>query len=197
QIQHQRHRDHVILARQCDQRLACLHLHVGSVDDGQLSGRKPFRSDKVQDLESFFGCSLVVLVIRHQGAAEVGRKHFSGAEVFVGKRRLAAAGWTDEYDERQFWDRNSLQSVFSKMAICVGAPTALSSGPTGKKRTAYPYLSAIGCAHWLNSALVHSKRWSLCRKLPAGRVSNCTLYSTFGVVTTIVFGCANSNSTRS
>ena len=48
-----------------------------------------------------------------------------------------------------------------------------------------------------NSARVHSKRWSRWRNSPAGRPSNSTLYSPFGVVTTTVAGRACSNTTRS
>ena len=48
-----------------------------------------------------------------------------------------------------------------------------------------------------NSARVHSKRWSRWRKLPAGRSGNLTLYSTFGVVTSIVLGRANWKTARS
>ena len=46
-------------------------------------------------------------------------------------------------------------------------------------------------------ARVHSNRWSSCRKAPAARVGQTTLYSRLGVVSTTVPGRANSNNTRS
>ena len=52
-------------------------------------------------------------------------------------------------------------------AICVGAPTSGSSGPTGRKRDAVAVARRRRrSAQAWNSARVHSKRWSLWRKLP-------------------------------
>ena len=48
----------------------------------------------------------------------------------------------------------------------------------------YIQTSGMLFAHGSNSARVHSKRWSRCRNLPAGRVGNRALYSSSDVVTT-------------
>ena len=75
QVEHDRDRQHVVLAGQRDQRLAGLGLHVGGVDDGQPPARQPLAGDEVQHLERVVGRGLVVLVVGDQAAAEVGREH--------------------------------------------------------------------------------------------------------------------------
>ena len=83
-----------------DQRFARLSLHVRRIDDGQLACRQSFGRDEVQHLERVFGRRLIVLVIGNKRAAKVGRDNFGWFEVFASKRRLAAAGWADQYHER-------------------------------------------------------------------------------------------------
>jgi len=70
-----------------------------------------------------------------------------------------------------------------------------SSGPIGKKRTAYPNRSAIPLAN-PEIAGCPLKAMILRRNLPAGSVSKFHVVSTFGVVTTTVRGQANSKEPR-
>ena len=51
--------------------------------------------------------------------------------------------------------------------------------------------SATLAAQRWNSSRLHSKRWSSCRKAPAARFGQRTLYSRLGVVRTTVAGRAN------
>lgn len=88
--------NHVVLACECDERLARLGLDVSGVDYCQFAGRETFGGDEVQDFEGVFGGRLVVLVVRNEPAAEVGGDDFGWFEVCGGKRRLTTAGRTDE-----------------------------------------------------------------------------------------------------
>ena len=54
-------------ARQLDQRLARLRLHVGGVDDRQAAGGQTLGGDEVQRLEGVAGRRLVVLVVARPG----------------------------------------------------------------------------------------------------------------------------------
>src|SRR5215469_12662057 len=106
----------------------------------------------------------------------------------AGKSGLSASGRTDQHNQRQLGN-GDLHKL--KTPICVGGPSCGSSSPTGRCCTVYPKRCTISCDQFLNSERVHSKRWSLWRNVPAGKVSNFELYSAFGVVTTTVFGRAS------
>jgi hypothetical protein len=71
-IQDNRHWDHMILPRQRHQRLARLWLHVGGVDDGQAASSEPFGGDELEHIKRVNGGRLIVFVVGHQSAAEVG-----------------------------------------------------------------------------------------------------------------------------
>ena len=75
QVEHDRHRQHVVLAGQRDQLLAGIGLHVGGVDDGQPAGGQPLaRRCSRSSVERVRGGGLVVLVVGDQAAAEVARR---------------------------------------------------------------------------------------------------------------------------
>jgi hypothetical protein len=135
QVEHDRDGQEVVPARQLDQRPPRLRLDVGRVDDRQTAPGHPRAGDVVEELEGVVGRVLGVLVVGDQPAAEVGRHDLGRAEVGAGERRLAAAGRTDQQDERELGDLERLAHAASNTAIWVGAPSAGSSGPTGRNRT--------------------------------------------------------------
>lgn len=148
----------MVLARQRDKRLPRLGLDVGGVNNGELARREALRRDQVQHLERVFGGCLVVLVVADEPAADVGREHLRRLEVLPGEGRFPGTGRTDEHDERELGE---IDLHRSNTAIWVGEPTTASSGPTPTKRTRYWKRSATARAQASNSALDHSKRWSL------------------------------------
>ncbi len=95
----------------------------------------------------------------------------------------------------------SLFFVFSvhcrNTAIWLGAPTSGSSGPTGAKISLVAVGDRDALGPGLNSAPVHSKRWSAWRNVPAVSVrsARCTRRSAWSIPPR--FGRAHSNSTRS
>jgi hypothetical protein len=135
-------RQEVVLARERDERRAVLALDVGRVDDREPTGLHSLGGDVVEELEGRLGRRLVILVVGDEAAAEVGREHLRRQEVRARERRLARAGGADEQHQRQLGHLEcarlgdaGLLGHRSKTAICVGAPTSWSSGPTGRKRT--------------------------------------------------------------
>src|SRR4029453_9381318 len=120
---------------ECDERLPSLRLHVGRVDDGQASTRQAPRGDVVQRGKGVIRRGLVVLLIGHERTEPGRREHFRGLEVLPSERRLAAARWSDQDDQRELGNRERHRV---KTAICVGGPTCGSSSPTGRNRAAYP-----------------------------------------------------------
>src|SRR5207249_2014882 len=73
----------MILAGQCDERLAGLRLDVGCVNHHQSSGGQALGSNKMQNLERIFGGGLVVLVVGNQRPAEVGGEDFRRLEMLA------------------------------------------------------------------------------------------------------------------
>ena len=71
QVQDDRHRQHVMLPGQLDERLARARLDAGRVDNGQPPGRQPLARDEVQHVEGVGGGGLVAAVVADQPAAEV------------------------------------------------------------------------------------------------------------------------------
>ena len=71
EVEHDRHRQHVVLPGKRDQRLARLLLDVGRVDHGQPPGGQPLAGDVVQRVERVAGRRLVVLVVGDEPAEEV------------------------------------------------------------------------------------------------------------------------------
>ncbi len=96
QVEHDRGRQHVVLAGQHDQLAAGFGLHVGGVDDGQAAGLEALAGDELQHLERGRRGGLVVLVVGDQAAAEVRGDHLGRPEVRPGERRLARAGHADQ-----------------------------------------------------------------------------------------------------
>jgi hypothetical protein len=72
EVEDQSHRQTVVPPRELEEGLSSLALHVGGVHDGELLLLAPLRRDEVEDFVGFRGGSLIVLVVRHEPAAEVG-----------------------------------------------------------------------------------------------------------------------------
>src|ERR1700722_7154431 len=100
----------------------------------------------MQNLESIVCGCLAILVIRNKATAEVGGEDFCWPKVFSGKTRLTCPPRPDKGNYGELWNRQFHCRV--KIPICVGLPTLVSSGPTGKKRTAYANRSAIPFAQF-------------------------------------------------
>ena len=130
-------REEVVLLRQRNERLASLRLDIRGIDYGESSTRESLPNDLVQEIEGVPRCGLIVLVVRNKRAAKVRGNDLCRQEVLAGKRRLAAAGRPDEENERKLGMLifTLSTSFWAKTAICVGAPSAASNGPTGSKRT--------------------------------------------------------------
>lgn len=104
QFQHDRDRQHIVLASQRDQRLARLLLHIRRVDDRQLSGSEALGGNEVQDLKRVGARRLIVLVIRNQAAAKVRGEDFRRFEVPAREGRFAGTGGADENNEAEVGD---------------------------------------------------------------------------------------------
>ena len=151
-VQHDRHRQHIVLAGRLDQLAPVIGLHVRRVHDGQPARGQPLGRDVIQHVERVPGRGLVVLVVGDEAAAEVGGEDFGGREVAAGECRLAGSGHAHERDQGQLGDgdlaaRGDLPvggahgpvpavPVRANIAIWVGEPTSGSSPPTGRSRTA-------------------------------------------------------------
>ena len=111
-------------------------LDVGGVDDRQPAQRQPLGGDEPEDLEGVLGDGLVVLVVAHHPPAGVRREDFRGQEVPAGERALARAAGADQDDEGQLgdFDGHGETPARANTAICVGEPSASSTGPTGRNR---------------------------------------------------------------
>nr|WP_276602773.1 hypothetical protein [Nannocystis pusilla] len=133
-VEHDRHRHRVLLARQRQHRLARLGLHVGRVDHRQQPAVEPLAGDREQQLERVAGRLLIVLVVGHQAAAEVGRQHLGRLEVLARECGLARAAGPDHRHHRELRDHE--RSHRRNTPICVGAPSSGSTGPTGRSSTA-------------------------------------------------------------
>ena len=130
-VEDHRHRQDMELASERDGVLARLGLDVGGVDDRDPSGRQALLRDVVQDVEGIVGRGLVVLVVRDQASALVGRENLGRLEVLAREARFPAPRRPHEHDEREFRD---LDPHWENTAICVGAPSCSSTGPTGANR---------------------------------------------------------------
>ena len=86
QMQHDRHRQAMVLAGAVPPGAPSLFLHVGGIDNGQPASRKAFGGDEMQQVKGIGGGRLIVLVITNQTSAEVGREHFRGL-------RASAPAW--------------------------------------------------------------------------------------------------------
>ena len=84
-VEDDRHRQHVVLPGQGQQRPAGVRLHVGRVDHGELAELEPLGGDRVQRLERRRGDRLVVLVVPDQAAERVRGEHLGRPETTAGK----------------------------------------------------------------------------------------------------------------
>ena len=99
QVEDDRDRQEMVLAREANERSARFRLHVRRIDDGQPSTRHPLPGDVVEQLERVARRVLGVLVVGDETAAEVGGNDLGREEVRARERRLAGARRADEYDE--------------------------------------------------------------------------------------------------
>jgi hypothetical protein len=133
QIEHDRDRQAVVLARDRDQRLARVRLHVRRVDHCQPVAGQPLAREEVDDLERVIRRVARALVIGHHPAAGVRRDDLGRRKVRARERRLAAPRRADQDDERAVWNCDLHRT---NTPICVGAPSASSTSPIGANRTA-------------------------------------------------------------
>lgn len=136
EVEDDRQWEAVELACEGDERLSGLGLDVRRVDHREPPGGEPLLRDEVEDLERVVRRPLVVLVVRNETAAEVRREDLGRQEVLPRERRLPGPRGPDEDDEREVREGDLHASALVKSAICVGAPTSGSTGPTGANRTA-------------------------------------------------------------
>jgi hypothetical protein len=135
-IEHDRHRQHVVRLCKVDERLAGSGLHVGRVDHGQQAGFEPLRRDVAQRVEGRLRGALVVLVIGDECAEGVARQRLVGAELLGRERRLSGPADADQHDERHRGDRERAHAVTRRnSASWVGVPSSGSSGPTPRTST--------------------------------------------------------------
>ena len=142
EVKHDRDREEVVFTRQLDELRAVLALDVRRVDDRHAPASHALASDEVQDLESIARSTLVVLVVSHERAAEIRGQDLRRTESLGRERRLTRTRRADQDDERKLRHLKlarchlaRLSGHRSNTAICVGAPSAGSSGPTGRNRT--------------------------------------------------------------
>ena len=130
-VEHDCHRQHMLLAGQRDQRPAGVRLHVRRVDHRQPPDGQPFGRDRVQRLECLRGDRLVVLVVADQTAEHVRGQHLRRPEMPGCETRLAGPGHTHEHHQGQLGDPDGGHGHRASTAICVGGPACGSAGPTG------------------------------------------------------------------
>ena len=104
EVEHDRHRQAVILPGQFHQRLAGLGLDVGGVDHREPPQGQPLPGDELEHLERLVRDRLVVLVVADHASAGVGREDLRGLEVPAGERALARPAGADQYDEAELGD---------------------------------------------------------------------------------------------
>ncbi len=153
-VEHDGYGEYVVALGQVDQLPPCVGLHAGRVHDGATARGEALAGDVVQDVEGVLGGALVVLVVRDEAAAEVGRDDLGRLEVPAGEGGLAGAGGADEHHQGEVGDGQhapvpcvvhvryhghaafaSFGVVRVNTAIWVGGPTSGSSGPTGTNST--------------------------------------------------------------
>jgi hypothetical protein len=103
-VQHDRHRQYVVVAGDLDQPGAGVRLQVGGVHHGQPPGREALAGHVVQHLERVGGRGLIVLVVRDQPAEVVRGQHLGRPEEPAREGGLAGAGDADQRDQREFRD---------------------------------------------------------------------------------------------
>ena len=104
QVEHDGHRQAVVLPGQLDQRLAGLGLDVGGVDHRQPPQGQPLAGDEVQHLEGILRDGLIVLVVADHPPAGVRREDLGRQEVLAGERALARPAGADQDDEGELGD---------------------------------------------------------------------------------------------
>ena len=168
QVEHDRHRQAVILPGQFHQRLAGLGLDVGGVDHREPPQGQPLPGDEPEHLERLVRDRLVVLVVADHPPAGVGREDLRGLEVPAGERALARAAGADQDDEAQLGDLDLHWSVnqpssqvpeVAKPGLGEHARIACSNislSPSQRPRSAIN--SVINCGSQIRAAASISKR---------------------------------------
>jgi hypothetical protein len=143
-VQHDRDRQHVVLAREPDKSRPRMCLDVGRVDDGEAAAVQPQAGDVVQRIEGGSGRGLVVLVIGDHAPERVRGQHLGGPEVPRREGGLARPGRADQQHQAQVGDLQHAHATPSTTATgaarrnsasWVGGPTAGSSSPTPRSCT--------------------------------------------------------------
>jgi hypothetical protein len=143
-VHHDGDRKAVILAGVLDQALPIFGTNIGRVDNGQLAAGEPLFEYVVKRVECIVRSCLVILVVADEPAEEIRRKHLRREEMPARQRRLAGAGSANQRHQGQFGTLDgshwapclSPEELGSeKTAICDGAPSRASTGPTGSKIT--------------------------------------------------------------
>ena len=101
QVEHDGHRQAVVLPGQLDERLAGLGLDVGGIDHREPPQGQPLAGDEVEHLEGLVRDRLIVLVVADHPPAGVGREDLGRQEVLAGERALARAAGADQDDEAE------------------------------------------------------------------------------------------------
>ena len=135
QVEHDRDRQHVVLARQRDERLARLGLHVRRVDDGQQSRARgacaamKCSTSKASSVADWSFSSSETSPRQKSDESDLGR-----LEVRARERRLAAARTGRSARPATARESSSVIDARVNTAICVGAPTLGDPrSPTGRE----------------------------------------------------------------
>ena len=100
-VEHDRHRQDVVVAGQVNQRAARVRLHVRRVDHGEPAELEPLGGDRVQRGEGRRGDRLVVLVVADQAAEGVRGQHLCRPEMPGREAGLAGPAHADQDDQAQ------------------------------------------------------------------------------------------------
>ena len=190
-VEHDRDREQVVLLGQLDQRPARLALHVGRVDHREPRLSQPRAGDELQHRERVRRSRPGRSRRRRPGRGRSPRRSPRSAEVLARERALARPGrrrsarpGSDPEDRSSSAEHRHLRRRADLGVLGadrqVPDRVAVSLGDAGRPRPR-------------TRSRVHSKRWSGWRNSPAGSVSQRTLYSALGVVTTTVPGRAEPN----
>ena len=88
-VEHDGHRQAVVLPGQRHESFAVFGAHVGGIHHGEAAALEALGHPVVQQLEGIVGGIQAVFVVRNQAPAHVGRHDFGGLEQAVRKRGLA------------------------------------------------------------------------------------------------------------
>jgi hypothetical protein len=144
QVQHDRHRQHVVLAGQCDQPGAGGALGVRRVDDGQPTPAQPDTGQVVQRVERVGGGLLAVRVVADQAAEGIRGEHLGRREMPCREGGLTGPAGADQQHQGQLRDAQLARGTHAatprvadrvNTASWVGVPSTGSGAPMPSWRT--------------------------------------------------------------